>query len=162
MPARRSSRARRALRSGLNMDVPISLGVVLALGLSVFQTIARERAAYFDAALILLMFLLTGRTLDQRMRRRARDFAVNLAAIRADRALKLVDGGEARETPVAAIHPGDLVLARAGERVAVGRTVEEGCSEVDQSLVTGGTLPIAVSPARRSTPARSTSPERYA
>jgi Cu2+-exporting ATPase len=138
--------AARALRNGtLNMDVPISLGVALALALSVFQTIAHERAAYFDSALMLLMFLLAGRTLDQHMRRRARDLAANLAAIRADRALKLVDGGEARETPIAAIHPGDLVLVRAGERVAVDGTVEDGRSEVDQSLVTGETLPIAVS-----------------
>ena len=138
--------AARALRSGsLNMDVPISLGVVLALGLSVFQTIAHERAAYFDSALMLLTFLLAGRTLDQHMRRRARDFAANLTAIRADRALKLLDGGEARETPIAAIHPGDLVLVRAGERVAVDGTVEDGRSEVDQSLVTGETLPIPVS-----------------
>ncbi len=125
------------------MDVPISLGVVLALGLSLFQTIAHERAAYFDSALMLLMFLLAGRTLDQHMRRRARDFAANLTAIRADRALKLLDGGEARETPIAAIHPGDLVLVRAGERIAVDGTVEDGRSEVDQSLVTGETVPIA-------------------
>src|SRR6516164_5778200 len=74
--------AARALRSGsLNMDVPISLGVVLALALSIFQTIAHERAAYFDSALMLLAFLLAGRTLDQHMRRRARDFAANLTAI---------------------------------------------------------------------------------
>ena len=94
---------------------------------------------------MLLTFLLAGRVLDQRMRRRTRDFATNLTAIRADRALKLVEGGEARETPIAAIHPGDLVLVRAGERVAVDGTVEDGRSEVDQSLVTGETLPIAVS-----------------
>jgi Cu2+-exporting ATPase len=151
--------AARALRSGsLNMDVLFSLGVVLALALSVFQTIAQERAAYFDSALMLLTFLLAGRTLDQHMRRRTRDFAANLTAIRADRALRLVDGGEARETPIAAIHPGDLVLVSAGERVAVDGTVEGGRSEVDQSLVIGETLPIAVSaPARRFTPARSTS-----
>jgi Cu2+-exporting ATPase len=137
--------AARALKNrSLNMDVPISLGVALALGLSVSQTLAHQRDAYFDSALMLLMFLLAGRFLDQRMRGRARDFATNLSAIRADRALKLVEGGEARDTPIAAIHPGDLVLVRAGERVAVDGTVEEGSSEVDQSLVTGETLPIAV------------------
>jgi Cu2+-exporting ATPase len=113
--------------------------------LSVSQTIAHQRHAYFDSALMLLTFLLAGRTLDQRMRRRTRDFAINLTAIRSDRALKLIEGGEAVETPIAAIHPGDLVLVRAGERVAVDGTVEEGRSEVDQSLVTGETLPIAVS-----------------
>ena len=139
--------AARALRArSVNMDVPISLGVVLALGMSVVQTLAHERVAYFDSALMLLMFLLAGRYLDQRMRRRTRDFAVNLSAIRADRAVKLFDGGEARETPIAAIEPGDLVLVRAGERVAVDGEVEDGRSEIDQSLVTGETAPVAVCP----------------
>ena len=139
--------AARALRArSVNMDVPISLGVALALGMSMLQTLAHERVAYFDSALMLLMFLLAGRYLDQRMRRRTRDFAVNLSAIRADRAIKLFEGGEARETPIAAIRPGDLVLARPGERIAVDGAVEDGRSEIDQSLVTGETAPVEVSP----------------
>jgi Cu2+-exporting ATPase len=138
--------AARALRAqSVNMDVPISLGVILALGMSVLQTLAHERVAYFDSALMLVMFLLAGRYLDQRMRRRTRDFAVNLSAIRADRAVKLIDG-EARETPIAAIGPGDLVLVRAGERIAVDGTVENGRSEIDQSLVTGETAPVEIGP----------------
>ena len=139
--------AARALRArSVNMDVPITLGVVLALGMSMLQTLAHERVAYFDSALMLIMFLLAGRYLDQRMRRRTRDFAVNLSAIRAERAMKLCEGGEARETPIAAIRPGDLVLARAGERIAVDGVVEDGRSEIDQSLVTGETAPVEVSP----------------
>ena len=139
--------AAKALRArSTNMDVPISLGVTLALGLSVFQTLAHQQLAYFDSAMMLLMFLLAGRFLDQRMRRRTRDFAVNLSAIRADRAVKLFEGGEARETPLAAIRPGDLVLVRAGERVAVDGTVEDGRSDIDQSLVTGETASVAVLP----------------
>ena len=139
--------AARALRArSVNMDVPISLGVILALGMSMLQTLPHERVAYFDSALMLLMFLLAGRYLDQRMRRRTRDFAVNLSAIRADRALKLFEDGEARETPIAAIQPGDLVLVRAGERIAVDGAVEDGRSEIDQSLVTGETAPVTVSP----------------
>ncbi len=139
--------AAKALRArSLNMDVPISLGVVLALGMSVLQTLSHERVAYFDSAVMLLMFLLAGRFLDQRMRRRTRDFALNLSAIRADRAVKLFEDGEARETPIGAIRPGDLVLVRAGERVAVDGTVEDGRSDIDQSLVTGETAPVAISP----------------
>ena len=142
--------AARALRArSVNMDVPISLAVILALGMSMLQTFTHERVAYFDSALMLLMFLLVGRYLDQRMRRRTRDFAINLSAIRADRALKLFDGGEARETPIAAIEPGDLVLVRAGERIAVDGVVEHGRSEVDQSLVTGETPPSPSPPALR-------------
>ena len=139
--------AAKSLRArALNMDAPISLAVILALAMSVAQTLAHERQAYFDSAITLLMFLLAGRYLDQRMRRRTRDFAVNLTAIRADRALKLDGDGEARETPVSAIRPGDLVLVRVGERVAVDGMVEGGRSVIDQSLVTGETAPIEVAP----------------
>ncbi len=139
--------AGKALRArSLNMDVPIALGVVLTLGMSVVQTAAHKRLAYFDSALMLLMFLLAGRFLDQRMRRLTRDFAINLTAIRAERATKLVAGGEARDTPIAAIRPGDLVLVTAGERVSVDGTVEDGRSQIDQSLVTGETQPLDAAP----------------
>ena len=137
----------RSLRLGaLNMDAPISLGVILGLAMSVLQTVSHQHGTYFEGAVMLLMFLLAGRLLDQRMRRRTREYAVNLSAMRADRAAKLSDSGEAVETPIAAIHPGDLVLARPGERIAVDGAVEDGRSEIDQSLVTGETAPIAVGP----------------
>ena len=139
--------AMRALRqASFNMDVPITLGVMLALLLSVVQTLQHARETYFDSAVMLLLFLLAGRYLDQRMRRKTRDVATNLAAIKAEKAIKLFDGGEARETPIEAVAPGDLVLVRAGERVAVDGIVEDGRSEVDQSLVTGETAAVAVAP----------------
>ncbi|MGO4870062.1 MAG: heavy metal translocating P-type ATPase [Roseiarcus sp.] len=137
--------AMRALRqASFNMDVPITLGVMLALLLSVVQTVEHARETYFDSAVMLVLFLLAGRFLDQRMRRRTRDVATNLAAIKAEKAIKLLDDGEARETPIEAVAPGDLVLVRAGERVAVDGIVEDGRSEVDQSLVTGETAAVAV------------------
>lgn len=136
--------AARAIRIGaFNMDVPITLGVTLALLLSILQTFQHAEHAYFDSAVMLLLFLLCGRYLDQRMRRRTRDVATNLAAIKADKAVKLFEGGEAREVPIAAVASGDLVLVRAGERIAVDGIVEDGRSEIDQSLVTGETAPVA-------------------
>ena len=140
------SAARSIRAGGLNMDVPISIGVILSLAMSVLQTVSHQHGTYFEGAVMLLMFLLAGRLLDQRMRRRTRDYAINLTAMRADRALKLVEDGDARETPIGAIQPGDLVLARPGERIAVDGEVEDGRSEVDQSLVTGETAPVSVSP----------------
>ncbi len=140
------SAARSARAGALNMDAPISLGVILGLAMSVLQTVTNERGSYYEGALMLLMFLLAGRLLDQRMRRRTRDYAINLSAMRADRAMKLGEDGQARETPIAAIRPGDRVIARPGERIAVDGAIEDGRSEVDQSLVTGETAPIAVAP----------------
>ena len=125
---------------GVNMDVPISIGVILALGMSVVETINHAEHAYFDAAIMLLTFLLVGRYLDQNMRRRTRAVAGNLAALKAETAAKFIGPDEITQVPVAAIHPGDIVLLRPGERCAVDGTVIEGRSEIDQSLITGETL----------------------
>jgi Cu2+-exporting ATPase len=131
----------RALRAGgVNMDVPISIGVILALGMSVVETINHAEHAYFDAAVMLLSFLLVGRYLDQSMRRRTRAVAGNLAALKSEMATKFVGPDEVREMPIAAIRPGDIVLLRPGERCSVDGTVIEGRSEIDQSLITGETL----------------------
>ncbi len=127
----------------LNMDVPITLGVVLALALSVFETLHHAEHAYFDSAVMLLTFLLAGRYLDQNMRRRTRAVAANLAALKAETAVKFVSPDEIREVPVEAIEPGDVVLVRPGERIAVDGEVIEGRSEIDQSLVTGETAHVA-------------------
>jgi Cu2+-exporting ATPase len=131
----------RALRTrNVNMDVPISIGVILALGMSVVETVNHAEHTYFDAAIMLLTFLLVGRYLDQSMRRRTRAVAGNLAALKAETATKFIGIDEISEVPVAAIRPGDIVLLRPGERCAVDGTVIEGRSEIDQSLVTGETL----------------------
>lgn len=137
--------ALRALRAGaVNMDVPITLGIVLALGMSVVVTWNHGEHAYFDGAVMLIFFLLIGRYLDQLMRRRTRDLAGNLAALKAVTATRLMPGGAAVTMPIAAIAPGDRVLIQPGERIGVDGIVESGRSEVDQSLVTGETLPHAV------------------
>src|SRR3954469_116002 len=134
----------RALGSGnLNMDVPISIGVILALGMSMVETVGHADHAYFDAAIMLLTFLLAGRTLDQRMRLKTRAVAGNLAALKAESAARFVGPDEISEVPVAAIRPGDIVLLRPGERCAVDGVVIEGRSEIDQSLITGETLYVS-------------------
>jgi P-type Cu2+ transporter len=131
-----------ALRArGVNMDVPISIGIVLALAMSLFETAMHAEHAYFDAAIMLIAFLLAGRYLDQNMQRRTRAFAGNLAALKAETASKFINDEEIRTVPVAAIRPGDIVLLRPGERSAVDGNVISGRSEIDQSLITGETLP---------------------
>ncbi|UGA44667.1 heavy metal translocating P-type ATPase [Bradyrhizobium quebecense] len=141
------SSALSALRArGVNMDVPISIGIVLALATSVIETINHAEHAYFDAAIMLIAFLLAGRYLDQNMRRRTRAFAGNLAALKAETATKFISATEIRTVPAAAIRPGDIVLLRPGERCAVDGNVIEGRSEVDQSLITGETLPAMAAP----------------
>lgn len=139
--------AYRALRArSTNMDVPISIGIVLALAMSVTETIHHAEHAYFDAALMLITFLVAGRYLDQSMRRKTRAVAGNLAALKAETATKFVGADEISEVPIAAIQAGDVVLLRPGERCAVDGSVIEGKSSIDQSLITGETLPIKAEP----------------
>jgi P-type Cu2+ transporter len=128
----------------VNMDVPISIGVTLALGLSVYETAIHATHAYFDSAINLLFFLLVGRYLDLAMRRKTRLFAGNLASIKADFAHRLDASGELVQVPAAALYPGDRVLVRAGERIPADGIIINGTSEVDESLVTGETLYRAV------------------
>jgi len=131
--------ALQALRAGaLNMDVPISLGVILALGLSVAETANHAKDAYYDSAIMLLFFLLVGRALDHAMRRKTRAVAGNLAALKADTAHRFA-GDELVSVPIAALRTGDRVLVKPGERVPADGSVLGGVSEIDESLITGET-----------------------
>ncbi len=124
----------------LNMDVPISLGLILSLSLSLWETILSGHHAYFDAALSLSFFLLLGRYLDYRMRASARSAAEELAALEVPKAVRIEDGTE-REVYAADLRPGDVVLVRPGGRIPVDGVVTEGESEIDRSLMTGESLP---------------------
>ncbi len=131
----------RAIRARqLNMDVPISLGVLLAVGMSVVETASHAEHAYFDSAVMLLFFLLCGRYLDHAMRRRTRAVAGNLAAMKAETAHRFADAGELVIVPVAALRPGDRLLVRPGEQVPADGTVISGTSELDEGLITGETV----------------------
>ena len=89
--------------------------------------------------MMLLFFLLLGRTLDHAMRRKTRAVAGNLAALKADTARRFM-GDELVSVPVAALRPDDRVLVRPGERVPADGTVVSGASEIDDSLITGETM----------------------
>lgn len=129
-----------------NMDVPISLALILAFSVSVAETISGGEHAYFDAACMLLFFLLIGRFLDARVRRRAYSAARDLAAL-ASRTVTRINGNGIHE-PVRAedIRAGDQILIAPGERAVVDMVIERGESEVDESLVTGESLPRFAAP----------------
>jgi len=131
-------------RRELNMDVPISVGVTLALLLSVYETATHAAHAYFDSAIMLLFFLLCGRYLDQMVRRKARIFAGNLASLKADYAHRLTERGELVRLPADALRPDDRILVRPGEKIPADGTIISGTSEIDESLVTGETARRAV------------------
>ncbi|SEC75060.1 Cu2+-exporting ATPase [Rhodobacter sp. 24-YEA-8] len=136
----------RSVKAGrLGMDFPISLAIVLACFISIFETINSGPHAYFDAAVMLTFFLLIGRYLDHRTRAIARSAAQELAALEVPRAIVLTEGAELVK-PISEVAVGDLVLVRPGGRMPVDGVVTAGASEIDRSLLTGETLPVAALP----------------
>lgn len=125
-----------------NMDVPISLGIVLALGLSLYETAHSSEHAYFDSAVMLIFFLLCGRVLDQMMRRRTRAVAGNLAALKTDIAYRMLESSELVQVPSAALRVGDRILVRPGDRIPADGVVIGGHAHLDESLITGETTPV--------------------
>ncbi|WP_347268665.1 heavy metal translocating P-type ATPase [Paracoccus sp. (in: a-proteobacteria)] len=136
----------RAISHGrLGMDVPISLALILASAISVYETIHSGHHAYFDAAVMLCFFLLIGRYLDYRTRAVARSAAEELTALEVPRAFRVTAEGD-EPVPVAELLPGDLIRLRPGARVPADGEITEGASEIDRSLLTGESIPVAAAP----------------
>lgn len=134
----------KALRRGTtNMDVPISIGVIVATGLSLYETVRDGEHAWFDGALMLLTFLLAGRVLDAMMRDRARAGVDSLLSQAAQGAM-VVEGGRPRWVDAADLSPGMVMRIAAGERLAADGAILAGGSKFDQSLLTGESAPIGL------------------
>jgi len=127
-----------------NMDVPISLAVFLALGLSIYEFLAGGAHTYFDAAVMLLFFLLIGRYLDHRLRWRARAAARDLLALQTGTATRLQADGTLEAITAREVRPGDRLQLMPGDRAPVDGVIVEGASEVDLSLVTGESQPASL------------------
>lgn len=133
-----------ALRHGRsNMDVPISIGVTLAVLVSIAELVQSGPHAYFDAAVTLLFFLLVGRYLDLRARGFARRTAQQLLAW-TTRPVAVKTAAGLVHRPAHRVAVGECVLVAAGERIGVDGIVVEGQSAVDASLLTGESLPQAI------------------
>jgi Cu2+-exporting ATPase len=126
-----------------NMDVPISIGVLLVCAISLFETVTHGRHAYFDGAVMLLFFLLAGRLLDSVMRARAEDGVAALMRRTPPGALVLLSDGTSRWEAVDSLVPGMRILIAAGERVAADGVVAAGISSLDRALITGESAPQA-------------------
>ncbi|MCS6762243.1 MAG: cadmium-translocating P-type ATPase [Candidatus Devosia symbiotica] len=136
-----------ALRVGhTNMDVPISIGVVLTTALSLFETITGGEQAYFDASTMLLFFLLAGRTLDHLMRKQARSAVDNLAHLSPRGAYQILDDGKRAFVRLADIVPGMRFVLRAGDRVPVDAIVVSDSGQIDMAMVNGESIPLSALP----------------
>jgi Cu2+-exporting ATPase len=133
-----------------NMDVPISVAMILATGMSLFQLFVHAEDAYFDSAVMLMFFLLVGRFLDFQARARARGAAGDLLAMMGGVAT-VIDGAEVRSIPVSSLREAMVVIVAMGERIPADGVIIGGHSEIDFSLVTGESIPQAVSEGMRVT-----------
>ncbi|HUW38278.1 MAG TPA: heavy metal translocating P-type ATPase [Rhodocyclaceae bacterium] len=136
----------KALRAGAaNMDVLVALGTSAAYGLSVYLWLtagARTPHLYFDAAAIVISLILLGKWLETRAKRQTADAIRALNALRPATARVWRDGAE-QELPLASVRVGDIVIVRPGERVSVDGVIRQGTSQLDESLLTGESLPVA-------------------
>jgi P-type Cu2+ transporter len=124
-----------------NMDVPISLAILLSTTMSLYQTIRGSDQVYFDASVTLLFFLLIGRYLDARVRVRARGAAENLLGLKAQWAHVIAPDGSIERLPSRLVEPGMRIAVAAGERFPADGVIRSGSTSIDESLITGETLP---------------------
>lgn len=127
-----------------NMDVPISLAVILSVGLSIVQIAKGDAHVWFESATMLLFFLLIGRLLDTRARGRARDTVSRLLALRHEDAHLIKDDGSIEVVPADHIEPGMQLMIPAGAKVPVDGTMDHGKTELDCALITGERTPQTV------------------
>ncbi|MGA3265126.1 MAG: heavy metal translocating P-type ATPase, partial [Terracidiphilus sp.] len=141
----------RALRHGnTNMNTLVSLGTGVAFAYSAFATIwpAPGRQVYFDAVLLILGFLLLGKSLESRAKRRALAALDSLSRLRPVTARRICDG-HVSVVPLEKIQPGDSLLVLPGERFPVDATIIEGRTTVDESMLTGEPTPLPREPGGR-------------
>jgi Cu+-exporting ATPase len=136
----------KALRAGAgNMDLLVALGTSAAYGLSLYEWLRPGASAmphlYFEAAAVVITLVMLGKWLEARAKRRTTDAISALQALRPDTARVQRDGVDV-DLPLAQVRVGDVVVVRPGERIPVDGVVLEGASDVDESLITGESLPV--------------------
>ena len=123
-----------------NMDTLVALGTLVAYVYSVFALFAGQ-PVYFESAGFILFFVLLGQVFEERMRKNASKAVEKLLDLQAKTAQVLRDGDYV-EVAAEDIHIGDLIRVRPGEKIAVDGTIVEGSTTIDESMVTGESLPV--------------------
>ena len=132
------------LRGRPNMDTLIACGTGAAVIYSSWMLVRGGGGhLYFESAGMIIALILFGRMLEARSRRRATGAIRELVSLLPERAVRIVPGGSDEEIEVSAIRPGDLLRVRPGERIPADGTVTEGASSVDESMLTGESLPVS-------------------
>ncbi|MFM0291312.1 heavy metal translocating P-type ATPase [Paraburkholderia megapolitana] len=135
----------RAVRAGAgNMDLLVALGTSAAYGISVYELVVHPGATehlYFEAAAVVITLVRFGKWLEARAKRQTTDAIRALNALRPERA-RIVVGEREHEVPLAQVRVGMIVAIRPGERVPVDGKILQGRTHIDESLITGESLPV--------------------
>ncbi|WP_087753667.1 heavy metal translocating P-type ATPase [Paraburkholderia caledonica] len=138
--------AYRAVRAGAgNMDLLVALGTSAAYGISAYELATHPEDAmhlYFEASAVVITLVRFGKWLEARAKRQTTDAIRALQALRPDRA-RIRVGADEREVPLTQVKVGTVVIVRPGERVPVDGAVLEGRTHIDESLITGESMPVA-------------------
>jgi Cu+-exporting ATPase len=138
-----------ALKAGVgNMDLLVALGTSAAYGLSVyllFRPHGGPQHLYFEASAVVISLILLGKWLEARAKRQTASAIRALQVLRPESARVRRDGADI-DLPIDQVQVGDLVVVRSGERVAVDGIITDGSSQIDESLITGESLPVAKHP----------------
>lgn len=137
----------RALRSRtLDMMVLVAVGIGAGWIYSVIVTLSGGGEVFYEAASVLATFVLLGHWVEMRARGGANDAIRTLLELAPAKAVVIRDDGTEHDVPTADVQPGDLMLVRPGAKIPTDGQVEDGDSEVDESMVTGESMPVPKSP----------------
>lgn len=145
------------LHRSANMDTLVAMSTLMSFGFSVFNTFwgssfwgsrGIEWHTYYDASVMIITFVLTGRSLEERAKKSTASAIRSLMGL-VPRMAHIVSNGDVTDVPLAAVSVGDVVEVRKGEKIPVDGTLTEGTGYVDESMISGEPLPVSKSPAAR-------------
>jgi P-type Cu2+ transporter len=133
--------ALKSLRTGLNMDVPISLAIFFAFVVSLLNTLSGTGEVYYDSVVMFAFLLLGARYVDDRLKARFEDANLTLSAL-PERALVIADDGSMTPVPLAAIVPGTRIWVEQGNQLPLDGDIAAGEVALDESALTGESVPV--------------------
>lgn len=145
------------LHRSANMDTLVAMSTLMSFGFSVFNTFwgssfwgsrGIEWHTYYDASVMIVTFVLTGRSLEERAKKSTASAIRSLMGL-VPRMAHIVSNGDVTDVPLAAVSVGDMVEVRKGEKIPVDGTLTEGTGYVDESMISGEPLPVSKSTAAR-------------
>ena len=144
------SGVKNALRLTPNMDTLVALSTIVSFLFSLFNTIfpdywhskGLDSALYYEASAMIVAFVLTGKLMETRARHSTGSAIRTLMGLQPKLATQLLDDGTTRVSKLSTLRPGDRIIVAPGDRIAVDGIVDDGHSSVDESMLTGESLPI--------------------